>query len=92
VSQISPREGYDLLEKLLSERTKVHAMLSTPSGTRVRLNGFVDSITRKVGLVLSVTRPPSEGSAFMSVPLADNDVERRCFSRMEKTENSPQKS
>lgn len=58
MSQISLRETTDLLGKLLSERVPLVAFFASRSGVRVKLRGFVDSITRDNGLVVSVSGPP----------------------------------
>lgn len=72
---ISIEEARDLLDKLFSERIPVLAFFTSPTGTQARLNGFIDSITREGGLVVSAARPPSQGPGFISFPLFDRDLE-----------------
>lgn len=72
---LSIEEARDLLNKLFSERIPVLAFFSSPTGAQARLNGFIDSITRDGGLVVSVTRPPSQGAGFIGFPIFDRDLE-----------------
>ena len=58
LAQISISDAEGLLNKLLSERTAVHALLVSPSGARSRISGFLDSKTRENGLVVSTSGPP----------------------------------
>jgi len=72
---ISFDEGCDLLSKLFSERIPVCTLLLTPAGSRIRVDGFIDSLTHETGIVVSVSRPPSTGSAAFSVPFFDRKCE-----------------
>jgi hypothetical protein len=72
---ISAEDAGILLLKLFDERILVRAVLLFPCGTRVTFSGFVDSITEEVGLVLSLTRPPSDGAATISIPFFDRECE-----------------
>lgn len=62
MSQISQPETVDLLSKLLTERIPVRAFLVSQTGTRSTLSGFVDSVTRDDGLIVSRTGPPIDVS------------------------------
>jgi hypothetical protein len=57
MAQVSLTETADLLKKLLDERIPLLAFLRSTRGD-CRLHGFVDSVTRKDGLVISVSGPP----------------------------------
>jgi len=72
---ISLKEAQDLLNKLFSEHLPVVAFFVSPTGTQMRLNGFVDSITRDNGLVIAAGSPPSQGSGFIRVLIFDRDLE-----------------
>jgi hypothetical protein len=72
---ISVEEARDLLDKLFSERLPVLAFFASPTGTQIRLNGFVDSITRDNGLVIAAASPPSQGPGFIRVLIFDRDFE-----------------
>jgi hypothetical protein len=61
VSQISQPEAVDLLDKLLTEHVSVEAFFFSRFGTGM-LPGFVDSVTRDNGLVISVSGPPIDVS------------------------------
>lgn len=58
MSQISQAEAADLLGKLFTERIPLQAFLFSPHGTRVSFFGFVDSITRDNGVLVSATGAP----------------------------------
>lgn len=58
MAQISQSEARDLLSKLLSERTPLIASLHSPSGADAKIPGFIDSMTRDNGLIVSVSGPP----------------------------------
>ena len=58
MSQVSQAEAADLLNKLLSEHVPVQAFFFSNTGTRISLFGFVDSVTRDNGVVVSVSGPP----------------------------------
>ena len=58
MSQISQPETADLLNKLLTERIPVQAFFFSSFGTRISLPGFVDSVTRDNGVVISVSGAP----------------------------------
>ncbi len=62
MSQISQAEAADLMGKLFTERIPVQALFVSPDGTRISLFGFVDSVTRDVGIVVSVSGPPIDVS------------------------------
>jgi len=69
MSQISLSVMDDLVSKLLSERIPVLAFLSTSSGIRVRMPGFVDSKTNSDGIIVSVSGPPIDVErGFLNVP------------------------
>jgi hypothetical protein len=67
--QISFPEASDLLEKLFTERIRVHALLISPTGVRAQVKGLIDSGTLEVGLVVSSTRPSPDAAAIIVVPL-----------------------
>jgi hypothetical protein len=58
MSQILQAETADLLSKLMSERIPVQAFLFSKAGTRVSFFGFVDSITRDNGVLISASGAP----------------------------------
>jgi hypothetical protein len=58
MAQISQQEAADLVSKLLAERIPLRAFLTSFSGTRVNMPGFVDSNTFDNGLTISVSGPP----------------------------------
>jgi hypothetical protein len=58
MSQISEPEAVDLLSKLQAERTPLCALFVSPSGSHARIPGFVDSVTRDKGLIISVSGSP----------------------------------
>ena len=62
MSQISQSEAVDLLGKLLSERVPVQAFFSSASGAQVSFFGFVDSVAREDGIVISFSGPPIDVS------------------------------
>ncbi len=62
MSQISQPEAADLLEKLLSERIRLQAFFVSSFKTELSMFGFVDSITRANGLVISESGPPIDVS------------------------------
>lgn len=70
MSQISARDARSILDKLISERLPLVAFLSTPSGVYAKLSGFLDAVTDELGLVISVTRPPSAGPGYFEIPAA----------------------
>jgi len=72
---VSVEEARDLLNKIFSERLPVLAFFSSPAGTQVRLNGFIDSITRDNGLVVAAASPPSQGPGFIRFLIFDRDLE-----------------
>jgi len=76
MNQISLPVARDLWSKLLNERTPLRVLLVTTSGVRVRLPGFIDSITPARGLMISVSGPPVDATrGLLSWPLADRDCE-----------------
>jgi len=58
MSQIQQSDAIGLLSKLLSERIPLQVFFASPSGTQVSMSGFVDSMTRDNGLVISASGPP----------------------------------
>ena len=72
---ISFEDGRRLLDKLLSEQIPIYAMLVLPTRTTCRVTGRVAGITRDPGLLISVDRPPSKGSATLAVPFFDRECE-----------------
>ena len=62
MSQISQPEAADLLEKLLSERIRLQAFFVSAFKSELSMFGFVDSITRANGLVISESGPPIDVS------------------------------
>jgi len=84
---ISSTEGLDLLSKLLVERTPVYALSMWGTGSRALLSGFIDGISEQDGVVISVTRPPSQGPGFLSVHMSGRKPE---FSYCDRRELSPE--
>jgi hypothetical protein len=74
VSQISQAEASDLLGKLFTERIPLQAFLFSSHGTRVSFFGFVDSITRDTGVIVSARGAPIDLSRgyFNFVPFDRN--------------------
>jgi hypothetical protein len=68
-------EGVDLLNKLFSEQTPLFALLISPTGTRIRIAGRLDSLTREVGMVILSARPPSATSASIRIQVFDRTCE-----------------
>jgi hypothetical protein len=60
MSQISLPEAVDLLSKLLSERVPLIVFFRSRTLAEARIAGFVDSLTRDSGLVISASGPPIE--------------------------------
>lgn len=69
MAKMSLAEAASFLEKFVTERTPLSGFLLTKSGVRVRVNGFLDSATVAVGLVIS-TSAGGDALAFLNVPLA----------------------
>jgi hypothetical protein len=74
-SIISPEDAHLLLNKLISEKTPVHALLTFPSGARVNFSGFVIRMLPSTGLVLSVALPPARGGTTIAVPIFERNCE-----------------
>ena len=67
MSQISPFEASDLLQKLFDERTPVTAFLMTPSRARLRFNGFIVGATKEGGLFIGDRLLPDAPSNWINV-------------------------
>jgi hypothetical protein len=65
VSQISPQEASDILEKLFSEKVRVSTFFNTSSGARVRLDGFLTGARPEEGLF--ITSRPDGGGDWINV-------------------------
>lgn len=86
MSQISPSEASDLLQKLFAEQTRVAAFFMTSAGARIRLDGFVVGATTEGGLFIGNLRLPKISDAFINVfPFAEGEC---VFSYGEKREIS----
>ena len=68
MNNISLPDAVDLLQKLFSERVTVFAFSISPTGTKVKLSGFLDSMTVENGLVVFVGTPAGQGRAWIAVP------------------------
>lgn len=68
MNNISLPDAVDLLQKLFSERIPIFAFSISPTGTKVKLSGFLDSMTVENGLVVSVGTPAGQGPACIAVP------------------------
>lgn len=66
MSQISPIEASDLLHKLFSEKVPLKTFFVSPSGARVRLDGFLTGANEK-GLFITA-RLDGEGDWINVVP------------------------
>jgi hypothetical protein len=67
VSQISLLEADDLLQKLFAERKPLATFFITPSGARVRLNGFLTGASRDTGIFISSRPLPDGGGDWINV-------------------------
>jgi hypothetical protein len=72
---LSSTEVSDLLNKLITDRVTVQASLFAASGLKIRLKGFVDSVTEPNGIVVSTERPVSRNQgAWISVPVSNRTL------------------
>jgi hypothetical protein len=67
MSQISPAEASDLLLKLFNERVRLATFFITPSGARVRLDGFLTGATWEQGIFITTHPLPEGGGDFINV-------------------------
>ena len=67
MSQISLADASDLLQKLFSERLRLATFFITPSGARVRLDGFLTGAKKKEGLFITTRPLPDGGGDWINV-------------------------
>jgi hypothetical protein len=67
---ISAKEASLIYGKLISERTPVTAFFTSTMGDKIVFPGFIESVSLRSGVVVSVDRPPSIKSGLVIIPLA----------------------
>src|SRR6266478_4305199 len=74
-NMISLEDARSLLMKLLDERIPVIAFFVTSTGDKVALSGKVDSVSQLGGLIVSVARPPTVVTGYLTVPIQNRACE-----------------
>jgi hypothetical protein len=69
MTQMSLSEADDLLKKLFDERKPLATFFITPSGTRVRLNGFLTGSSKDKGIFITSRPLPDGGGDYVNVSL-----------------------
>jgi hypothetical protein len=67
MSQISLAEASDLFGKLFAEKVRLATFFITPSGARVRLDGFLTGADREKGLFIATRPLPDGGGDWINV-------------------------
>lgn len=67
MSQISLSEANDLLKKLFDERKPLATFFITPSGARVRFNGFLTGSSKDKGIFITSQPLPEGGGDYINV-------------------------
>jgi hypothetical protein len=72
MSQTSSSEAADVLSKLMTDHLPVHG-LSTSESVRVKITGFVHSVSPS--LTISISRPPLDNRGWITVRPFDRPCE-----------------
>jgi hypothetical protein len=69
MTQMSLSEANDLLKKLFGEQKSLATFFITPSGTRVRLNGFLTGSSTDTGIFITSRPLPDVGGNYINVSI-----------------------